>query len=100
MKDQYGQEIPDDLVVVDFGFEPGELINFIREPEEVQIISKADWYEVEGYPLILASAEQIQYLCETDPLDCGYPDNWKTIPIGRIANILKRWGPEDGFYHA
>ena len=103
MKDQFNREVPNDLVVIDFGFEPGELVNFTREPEEVQTIFKADWYELDvDYlgSIVLASAEQINYLCETDPLDCGFPDNWKELPINHISPVLHRWTPEDGFYHA
>ena len=57
MKDQYGQEIPADLVVLHFGFEPGDgpIRGDALEPEDVEVISRADWYEVEDHPLMLAS---------------------------------------------
>lgn len=101
IRDQYGAEVPQDLVVIDFGFCPETLINFTREPEEVQTIYKADWYELEEYRgILLASAEQINFICETDPLDCGFPENWQSLTFSRVADPLKRWSPEDGFYHA
>jgi hypothetical protein len=102
MKDQYGQEVPADLVVLHFGFEPGESV--IRgdrlEPEEVDIISKANWYEVEDVPLILASYEAIDGLSELNPLDYGIDLQAPEIKINRIADPLKRYSWEDGFYHA
>ena len=101
MEDQYGQEVPEDLVVLHFGFEPGEGVihGDPLEPEEVEIISKARWYEVEDVPLVLASYEEIQGLSELDPLDYGIND-LATATINRIADPLKRYSLEDGFYHA
>lgn len=102
MKDQYGQEVPADLVVLHFGFEPGETV--IRgdrlEPEEIEIISATAWYEVEGVPLILASYEAIEGLSELNPLDYGIDLKATGIKINRIADPLKRYSLEDGFYHA
>lgn len=101
MRDQYGQPIPDDLVVLPFGFEPGETV--IRgdqvEPEDVEVIARANWYEVEGQEgLILASYLAIQGLSEVNPLDCGL--TLAGAQINRIADPLKRYSLEDGFYHA
>lgn len=101
MKDQYGGEVPDDLVVLNFGQAPSdEVILFDPvDPEEVGIITAADWYEVEGQEgLILASFEAIQGMCEADPLDCGI--NLAGMKIHRIATPLKRYSWEAGFYHA
>jgi len=103
LKDQYGQDIPDDLVVLPFGIAPGDDANRVYplKPETVEIYLKADWYEVENYEgLILASAKAVEYESEDNPLDCGFPDNWQELPISRIADPLKRYSWEDGFYHA
>lgn len=102
MKDQYGQEVPGDLVVLQFGFDPESPVvhGDPLEPEEVAIITAANWYEVEGREgLILASYEAIEGLSELDPLDCGILD-LAGAKINRIADPLKRYSPEDGFYHA
>ena len=101
MKDQYGQEIPADLVVLHFGFEPGDkpIQGDRLEPEEIEIICKARWYEVRDIPLVLASYEEIHGLSEMNPLDYGIADTFET-DICRIADPLKRYSWEDGFYHA
>ena len=101
MKDQYGQEIPNDLVVLPFGAGPGkDVIHFdALEPEEVGIIIKANWYEVVGQEgLILASADAIVGW-GSDPEDC-WLDIEPETKINRIADPLKRYSWEDGFYHA
>jgi hypothetical protein len=102
MKDQYGQEVPGDLVVLPFGAAPeDDVIGFDPvDPEDVEIITAANWYEVEGREgLILASYEAIGGLSELDPLDYGIPD-LAGAKINRIADPLKRYSWEDGFYHA
>jgi hypothetical protein len=101
MKDQYGTEVPSDLVVLPFGAAPGkDVIHFdALEPEEVEVISAAAWYEVEGQEgLILASAEFLGGF-GSDPEDCGIGITPET-KINRIADVLKRYSWEDGFYHA
>jgi len=101
MNDQYGQEIPADLVVLPFGFDPESevLSGHPREPEDVDIISKANWYEVEGQEgLLLASYEAIEGLSELNPLDCGL--TLAGAQLNRVADPLKRYSLEDGFYHA
>jgi hypothetical protein len=103
MKDQYGQEVPNDLVVLPFGFEPGDgpIRGDMVDPEDIDVMCRADWYEVDdGYPIILVSYLAIQGLSETDPLDCGIDLKAPGIKINRIADGLKRYSLEDGFYHA
>ena len=102
MKDQYGQPIPADLVVLPFGAASGEgVIGFDPvDPEDVEIITAADWYEVAGQEgLILASYEAINGFGSI-PLDCGIDLTTPGIQISRIADPLKRYSLEDGFYHA
>lgn len=102
MKDQYGQEVPGDLVALHFGFEPGDgPIHGDRvEPEDVEVIGRATWYEVEDHPVMLASYLDIQGLSEINPLDCGIDLQAPGLKINRIADPLKRYSLEDGFYHA
>ena len=103
MKDQYGQEVPGDLVVLAFGFEPGDgpIRGDALEPEDVEVISRADWYEIEGGPpVVLASYVAIQGLSEYNPLDAGIDLAAPGALINRIADPLKRYSLEDGFYHA
>ena len=101
--DQYGQPVPKDLVVLQFGFDPdpekvihGDPV----DPADVKIIMAANWYEVEGREgLILASYLDIGGLSELNPADCGI--GLEDSPqINRVADPLKRYSLEDGFYHA
>jgi len=96
MLDQYDKPIPDDLVLL-----PN--INLLSD-HNVRLVANAVWYDVEvdlepdskenGECIILcASAEAIDYLSEDSP--CG-----KVVGILRVNDVLKRWSPEDGFYHA
>lgn len=87
MKDQFGNEVPDDLVVIDSGQYADE--------RAVEIIMACDWYECNGY--IMASASKLDEALYCQPEDC---DLELKEPIYRIADGLKRWGKYDGFYHA
>jgi hypothetical protein len=90
--DQYGQTVPEDLIVLD-------AIDIVDE-WIVYIIERVDWYEAEGHPgLLLVSAYSVRNLgLETDPLDVGI--NLYTAKLQRVATPLKRWSVQDGFYHA
>jgi len=71
---------------------------------DVKVVEKANWYEVwtsgrRGHA-ILAGAKAIKYLSEDDPLDAGIDLNARGTKVMRIADSLKRWSEEDGFYHA
>jgi hypothetical protein len=101
MFDQYGKEVPQDLVVLPFGAAPGEdVIGFDPvDPEDVEIICAADWYEVEGQEgLILASYEAINGFGSI-PLDCGIDLQAPGVQINRIVDRLKQYSLKDGFYH-
>lgn len=90
MRDQYGNEVPDDLVVLDL--EPSELLSC-----ELKKVGLADWYKVDG--VILVSYRAVDGLTETDPVDAGIELNQST-EILYINQVLHRWNGSDGFYHA
>ena len=91
MKDQYDNEVPEDLVLVyDIDF----------SPEEIALIDDADWYEVDlyHYPgLLCVSAKAVEYLFDDDPVE---EFNSKIKTVNYIGRILHRYNEHDGFYHA
>ena len=108
MKDQYGQEIPGDLVVLESGdfIDQGDISDEVNDKfpdssgaEDFQTLFNAAWYEVEEWPgVILVSAKAINYLSEVDPMDIGV--DISAAQINRIADGLKRFDLQDGFTHA
>ena len=108
MKDQYGQEIPGDLVVLEAGDfvdqseisdEANEKLPDSSDADDFQTLFNADWYEAEGHPgVILVSTKAVKYLSEFDPLDAGI--DISDAQIRRIADSLKRFDLQDGFTHA
>jgi len=95
MLDQYGNEIPTDLVSM-----PD--INFLSD-EGIKIVANADWYDIytgENYGFdawLCVSAKAIDYLSEENIEDC-LDRPIKEVLI--VNDVLKRWSEEDGFYHA
>ena len=88
MKDQYGNDIPKDLVLV-----PN--INNLRN-KDIKTVDRAAWYEQDG--ILLVSASEIGFLSEDDPMEAGViPEEGKIMYVG---SVLHRWSEEDGFYHA
>ena len=94
MKDQYGEQVPDDLVLI-----PD--IKHLSE-KEIKIVCNVDWYDLIVYmgdnetcTILCVSAKAINFL--DDYLPSGKP-----IEVLRINDVLKRWDVEssDGFYHA
>uniref|UniRef100_A0A6M3LSI5 Uncharacterized protein n=1 Tax=viral metagenome TaxID=1070528 RepID=A0A6M3LSI5_9ZZZZ len=88
MNDQYGNKVPDDLVLIP-NFED------LSAEERVDVFD-ADWYELNGYYLAV-SAKDVNYITEDDPKDV-LENGLQTIDY--IADILKRGNVMDGFYHA
>jgi hypothetical protein len=87
MKDQYGEDIPNDLVLM-------PSIESLNE-EELKIVDNANWYEQNK--VLMVSAKEINYLSEDDILDADI-----TLTEGKIFYIpfiLHRFD-ENGFYHA
>lgn len=57
------------------------------------------WFEANGV-LLVSSSELAKYAinAEDDPLDAGVDVNAALVTV--VPDGLKRWSPEDGFYHA
>lgn len=97
MKDQYGEQVPDDLVLL-------PEIEHLDESEIKKVVN-ADWYKVwtafEGIPFLMVSAKAIDYLSENNLIDSIGADVRITEML-RVNDVLKRWDTEygDGFYHA
>ena len=88
-KDQYGEKVPGDLVLL-----PD--IEGLSQ-EEIDIIDNADWYEVNR--ILMASAKQIKYLSEDNPLDAGIDPYHRNTNVYYVDHALHRYDDE-GFYHA
>lgn len=90
MKDQYGNAVPSDLVVLpDF---------WLLTPAEVEIVDKMDWWECKG--VLLTEPNEFS---EDDPRDYGVevdPDGNLTGKVIKVDACLHRYNGEDGFYHA
>lgn len=89
-KDQYGNPIPDDLVVLS-GENPADLTD-----HALRLIANADWYEASSVMLVPAS--QVENFLEAEPVDAGV--DLAQVTVSKIADFLKRWNDVDGFYHA
>lgn len=88
MKDNYGEQVPDDLVALTCGIDR-------FTDAELKVICNARWYEVchvWGDDLAISFAE-IDGLVD-EPLGDT------PIEVLRINEVLKRWSIENGFYHA
>ena len=94
MKYQYDQPIPDDLVVM-------PRIELLGD-KEAQEVAALPWYEAE-HPkvgrVLLVSAKGIDYWEESD-LEDATGVKLADCQVSRVAEALKRWSWEDGFYHA
>lgn len=90
-KDQYDHPVPNDLVVL-------PCIETLHKKDIIKI-EQAIWYECEEKPwVIMASAQEIDYLSEVDPIDCDI--DIENCTVMQINDCLKRYSEEDGFYHA
>ena len=92
MKDQYDNEIPNDLVLV------YENINLT--PKQITMIDNADWYVVDLYHykgLLCVSAKAVDYLFDGNPVQ---EFNSKIKSVQYITKILHRYTEQDGFYYA
>ena len=88
MKDQNGNLVPDDLVLM-------PSID-ILSLSGISTVDKAKWYEVNGWCLCV-SAKEINYLSEDGLEDAGI-EQIETVDY--VDGVLHRYSLEDGFYHA
>lgn len=89
--DQYGNEIPEELVVLD-----NDISRYTDD--EIQQIVQARWYETEKRHCILIPQSEAPDWIETRPIDAEV--DMKVDALYFIDDVLKRWSEEDGFYHA
>jgi autonomous glycyl radical cofactor GrcA len=89
MRDQYGNAVPADLVVLpDF---------WLLTKDQVEIVDKMDWYECMGVLLVSQSD-----LGGDDPREVGLevdPDGNLTGRVKKIDQDSHRWNEQDGFYY-
>jgi len=88
MKDQYGNDVPDDLVSLSCGPDRFDV-------DKLAIIDDARWYEVAyawGQDLAVSYTEVNGLIDE--PLEDT------PISVQLIGRVLHRYNNEDGFYHA
>lgn len=90
LRDQHGDPVPNDLVVLDLV--PADLY----APELARVVACA-WYEVNG--VLLASFEELGGLIETNPVDVGIDLDAPGTEVLFVARSLHRWD-EEHFYHA
>ncbi len=93
MKDNYGYEVPTDLIALTSGLDG-------FTDDEIRLIVDAVWYEVihsHGVDLAISFTEAgcIEAL---NPLENPLGDT--PIEVLRINDVLKRWDDEYGFYSA
>lgn len=95
MKDNYGCEIPTDLVLM-----PD--IEYLND-DDLRLVVDAVWYDVftglepfDDIPALCISSKEINGLCDDSIDDYDGP----ITEVMQINEILKRWSIEDGFYHA
>jgi len=93
MKDNYGHDVPTDLVALTSG--PDRFTD-----DELRAIVDATWYEVihsHGEDLAVSFSE-IGCIEALNPLENPLGDT--PIEVLRINDVLKRWSDEEGFYSA
>lgn len=96
-KDQYGETVPYDLVMVVWKDQ--------MTRDEIKEIQAADWYVADGFlSVILVSREAIWSVAdvwEEEAVLCAECFGIKPgTLIFKVADSLHRWNPYDGFYHA
>jgi len=93
MKDNYGHDVPTDLVALTCG--PDRFTD-----DELRAIVDATWYEVihsHGKDLAVSFSE-VGWIEALNPLENPLGDT--PIEVLWINDVLKRWSDEDGFYSA
>jgi len=94
MKDQYGDNIPQDLTLLD-------LHPSTASEKEIENIDKLDWYCFAGNKTnhIFVSASKLEVALD-ELVDTYGPDEFgRDENLVKIGSVLHRWGNE-GFYWA
>lgn len=92
MIDQYGNQVPEDLVPLTENSIP-------LSQEEIEKILAAPWYTVEGTNFILVPNKELGELGEL--FDVDLRDIGLSILPSEVMRIYtQRWNPVDGFYWA
>ena len=94
MKDQYGNDVPDDLVLLPHHILDGP--DSTQKSRDIDIVLNARWYEIDG--VLLASSKEINGISEDDPSDAGL-NITENSQAFCIDGPLKRYSGEQ-FYHA
>jgi hypothetical protein len=96
MKDQYGNAVPDDLVLLDCAVEQ-------LDDAEIAAVDGLDWYELNGSfwrPILVGWSAFERALPGVDALGIDEYDIDLALGVSYIDAVLHRWNDEDGFYHA
>ena len=91
LKDQYGNKVPNDLVIL-----CGPYGHWTEET--LKKVVNAKWYEADG--LLCVSAAEVDEPDIDEPVSYAGIRLTKRTKIDKIPHPLKRWSIEDGFYHA
>ena len=100
MDDQYGNPVPDDLVMLDLA---------VDELDDAQLaaVDRLDWYQPACNPrsIVVSGSALYDAMQGTGfgPIDTTDPEEYGCqvrLGVQYIASSLHRWSDEDGFYHA
>jgi len=103
MKDQFGLEAPDDLVVLEKGWID------LFPPSVIRAIDRLDWYQyrlADGTTTpVLVSDAALRTVADSLVFDtyslseCGF-ELTASVELEQIAGVLHRYHEQDGWYHA
>ena len=70
------------------------------DSDQRKAVASARWWEADGKVLVVSAAEmqKVGINAEDDPADAGIDIH--QVKLEEVADGLKRWSEEDGFYHA
>ena len=96
--DQYGDWIPEDLVVLSLSRTEANLL----ETNGFLKIKNSTWYEVDG--CLFISNKTLPDCIESNPSPREYFKDNKIRRVNRVDDVLKRWDEDETntifFYHA
>jgi hypothetical protein len=100
MDDQYGNPVPDDLVMLDLA---------VDELNDAQLaaVDRLDWYQPLSNPSTIvvggSALEEAMRKSGFGQIGTTDPEEYECkvrLGVQYIAASLHRWSDEDGFYHA